>query len=131
MDNEHFTDEYFSLQNRYINDSSNDLNCLNDGSDDFSEFSQRDPYSDSNGQNNDDIINTRNNNIFSIDNSSYSQEENHNNLNLPEINEGFDFNQNKTCRLLHRLNLQYIVLKINQHQFDNYQSFPPNSQHGM
>ena len=95
MDNEHFADELFRLQNRYINDSSNDLNCLNDGSDDFSEFSQRDPYSDSNGQNNDDIINTRNNNIFSIDNSSYSQEENHNNLNLPEINEGFDFNQNK------------------------------------
>ena len=95
MDNEHFTDEYFRLQNRYINDSSNNLNYLNDSNNNFSEFSQRDPYSDSNGQNNDDIINTRNNNIFSIDNSSYSQEENHNNLNLPEINEGFDFNQNK------------------------------------
>jgi len=93
FDNEPSYEEYLKFQNPYVIGGSGGLGCFGCDNDNFSESSQRESYDyiDNNGQNGDDIINTRNNIISNVDDSNSSQE----NRNFNIINEDFDPNKNK------------------------------------
>lgn len=80
---------YFNYQNHYMNDSSNNINYFNINNNNFLS------YIDIGGQNSDDIINTRNNNIYNVDYSNSLQENRMIDFTFSNINEGLDPNKNK------------------------------------